>query len=415
MFVTFFATFTFGKYPQSWIETAVEWMASLLSSSMADGPLKDLLIDGVIGGVGGVIVFLPNILILFLFISFMEDTGYMARAAFITDKVMHKIGLHGKSFIPLVMGFGCNVPAIMATRTLENRNDRILTILISPFMSCSARLPVYIIIIGAFFSEHAALILFSMYGIGIFLAVIMARIFKKFIFKSKEAPFVMELPPYRMPVARVIIKHMWSKASQYLKKMGGIILIASIIIWALGYFPKDVDYSKDYDAIILETQKTVDEAKIVNDIQTVDIKTKDILNLELAKKEEHQKYSYIGRIGEAFSPIMEPLGFDWKMSVSLLSGIVAKEVIVSTMGVLYQADGSETYSLEYRLKTAHGLTPLVAFVFMLFILIYFPCLAVIVVVAKETSWKWAAFLAVYTTLMAWLICFVVFNVGVLLL
>lgn len=414
MFVTFYSTFTFGKYPQAWIESSVAWLASIISSSMANGPLKDLLIDGVIGGVGGVIVFLPNILILFLFISFMEDTGYMARAAFITDKVMHKIGLHGKSFIPLVMGFGCNVPAIMATRTLENRNDRLLTILISPFMSCSARLPVYIIIIGAFFSQHAALVLFSIYGIGIFLAVIMARLFKRLIFKSKEAPFVMELPPYRMPVARVIIKHMWSKASQYLKKMGGIILIASIIIWALGYFPKDVNYSKDYDSMILESQRVIEQAKINNDIQRINLSTKDIRELELAKKEEHQKYSYIGRIGEGVSPIMKPLGFDWKMSVSLLSGIVAKEVIVSTMGVLYQVD-DDAFNLETRLKDSEGLNPLIAFVFMLFILIYFPCLAVIVAVAKETSWKWSAFLAVYTTLMAWIICFLVYNIGILLL
>lgn len=414
MFITFYATFTFGKYPQDWIESGVELLASLIRNTMSPGPLKDLLIDGVIGGVGGVIVFLPNILILFLFISFMEDTGYMARAAFITDKIMHKIGLHGKSFIPLVMGFGCNVPAIMATRTLENRNDRLLTILISPFMSCSARLPVYIIIIGAFFPANAALVLFSMYGIGIFLAVIVARIFKKVLFNSQEAPFVMELPPYRMPVARVILKHMWSKASQYLKKMGGMILLASIIIWALGYFPREVDYSKDFDGIINETQVSIENAQLRNDTLVINTKTKDLLDLKLAKSEEHQKFSYIGRIGEAFSPIMKPLGFDWKMSVSLLSGIVAKEVIVSTMGVLYQVDEG-SYSLESRLKESSSLSPLVAFIFMLFILIYFPCLAVIVTVAKETSWKWASFLAVYTTCMAWIVCLIVYNIGILFL
>jgi len=414
MFVTFYATFTFGQYPQAWIESGVAWIGSMLSNYMPAGPLKDLLIDGVVGGVGGVIVFLPNILILFLFISFMEDTGYMARAAFITDRVMHKIGLHGKSFIPLVMGFGCNVPAIMATRTLENRNDRLLTILINPFMSCSARLPIYIVIIGAFFSTNAALVLFSMYGIGIFLAVIIARLFKKVLFKSKEAPFVMELPPYRVPVLKVIISHMWSKASQYLKKMGGIILVASVIIWALGYFPKDVDYSKDYDTLIEDANQDIVQAKIDNNVSLIDMKNKEVLDYNLAKQEEHQMNSYIGRIGQFISPVMKPLGFDWKMSVSLLSGIVAKEVIVSTMGVLYQVDEG-SYDLESRLRDSNVFNSLIAFVFMLFILIYFPCIAVIVTVAKEAGWKWSAFLAVYTTVLAWGICFVVYNIGVLLL
>lgn len=411
MFITFYSTFTFGQYPQSWIEYGVELIGSLISNNMSAGPLKDLLVDGVIGGVGGVIVFLPNILILFLFISFMEDTGYMARAAFITDRVMHKIGLHGKSFIPLVMGFGCNVPAIMATRTLENRNDRLLTMLINPFMSCSARLPIYIVLIGAFFSTKAALILFTLYGTGIFIAVVIARLFKKIIFKSKEAPFVMELPPYRMPVFGVILSHMWSKASQYLKKMGGIILVASIIIWALGYYPQKVEYTKDYDALITQAQS---EINTLSEPSIVALKNKEIIDYNLAKSEEHQKNSYIGKIGNYISPVMKPLGFDWKMSVSLLSGIVAKEVIVSTMGVLYQVDEG-SYDLETRLKDSNVFNSLIAFVFMLFILIYFPCLAVLVTVAKEAGWKWSVFLAFYTTLLAWLISFVVYNIGTLLL
>ncbi len=402
MFITFYCTFYLGEYPKAWIETGIELLGSWITDTMPDGALKDLIVDGIIGGVGGVIVFLPNILLLFLFISFMEDTGYMARAAFITDKVMHKIGLHGKSFIPLIMGFGCNVPAIMATRTLENRNDRILTILINPFMSCSARIPVYILIIGAFFKESAALVLFSIYGIGILIAVIVARIFKKVLFKSEEAPFVMELPPYRMPVPRVIIRHMWAKAYQYLKKMGGTILIASIIIWALGYFPHNVE-SINIAPKITQIGELPDKTLGVADAENISYS-----DIEL--KELQQENSYIGRIGKFICPIMEPLGFDWKMSVSILTGVVAKEVIVSTMGVLYMADG-ETFDLQDRLISSEVFDSLTAFVFMLFILIYFPCIAVLVTVAKEAGWKWALFMAGYTTLLAWCVAFIVNSVG----
>jgi len=402
MFITFYCTFYFGEYPMMWIEKGVELLGQTVSSSMTEGPLKDLLVDGIIGGVGGVIVFLPNILILFLFISFMEDTGYMARAAFITDKVMHKIGLHGKSFIPLIMGFGCNVPAIMATRTLENRNDRLLTMLINPFMSCSARIPIYILIIGAFFKENAALVLFSIYGIGILMAVIVARIFKKLIFKSQEAPFVMELPPYRMPVPKVIVRHMWSKAYQYLKKMGGIILVASVIIWALGYFPRNVEP----EVLAINQVTLVENTEVKEDLNASD---KKIIE-ESKLKEIQQENSYIGRIGKFISPVMEPLGFDWKMSVSILTGVVAKEVIVSTMAVLYQAEAGE-FDLQARLKSSGLFNTLSAYVFMLFILIYFPCIAVLVTVSKEAGWKWALFLAGYTTFLAWLMGFLVYNIG----
>lgn len=417
MFITFYCTFAFGQYPMEWIESGVGAIGNLVSSYMPNGALKDLLVEGVIGGVGGVIVYLPNILILFLFISLMEDTGYMARAAFIVDRVMHKIGLHGKSFIPLIMGFGCNVPAVMATRTLENKNDRILTILISPFMSCSARLPVYIVFIGAFFPTNSALVLFSMYFIGICLAILFAKIFKKVLFKNEEAPFVMELPPYRMPVARVVIKHMWTKASQYLKKMGGIILVASILIWVLGYFPREVNYTQDYDLSISKSESNLKEAISLNDSLRINKEKGNIALLKSSKQEEHQKNSYIGRIGEAVSPVLSPLGFDWKMSVSLMTGVVAKEVIVSTMGVLYQVDASDddAFNLQEKIKTSKSVTPLVAFVFMLFILIYFPCIAVVVAVAKEAGLKWALFLAAYTTIVAWIVSFIVYNIGILLL
>ncbi|MBQ3875068.1 MAG: ferrous iron transport protein B, partial [Bacteroidaceae bacterium] len=259
LFIIFEATFAIGQYPMDWIDAGVSWIGDLVSTHMPDGPLKDLIVDGVICGVGGVVVFLPNILILFFFISLMEDTGYMARAAFLMDKIMHKIGLHGKSFIPLIMGFGCNVPAVMATRTLENRSDRLLTMLIIPFMSCSARLPLYLLLIAAIFPSNQGLMLFVVYLAGMLMAVVMAKIFSKTLFRKKEVPFVMELPPYRIPTAKSTLIHMWEKGKQYLKKMGTVILTASIIIWALGYFPRDTEYSQDYDAIIAQAEANGDD------------------------------------------------------------------------------------------------------------------------------------------------------------
>ncbi|MBI9064605.1 MAG: ferrous iron transport protein B [Marinilabiliaceae bacterium] len=425
MWMMFQTTFKLGEYPMGWIEQGVDLLSVFLQSVVTDGPFKDLLIDGVIGGVGGVIVFLPNILILFFFISFMEDTGYMARAAFIMDKIMHKMGLHGKSFIPLVMGFGCNVPAIMATRTIEDRNNRILTMLINPFMSCSARLPVYILIIGAFFPENAGTVLFSLYGGGILLAVIMARLFKRFIFKHNDVPFVMELPPYRIPTLKNTIRHMWHKGQQYLKKMGGIILVSSIIIWFLGYFPRNVEYSTNYDAAIARVEQNYG-----NKIDTTNEEQQAHLEAEmnqitdsllLAKNSEHQKKTYIGRLGQSIEPAIAPLGFDWKMGVSLVTGIAAKEIVVSTMAVLYQSHEGTNKGQDHLIQRLradkhangeHVFNPLIALSFLVFILIYFPCVAVIAAIKKESgSWKWALFTIGYTTGLAWVMSFIVYQVG----
>jgi len=412
LWLMFQSTFSLGQYPMEWIDSLVSLLSESVSNIMADGPLKDLFVNGVIGGVGGVIIFLPNILILFFFISLMEDTGYMARAAFIMDRIMHKIGLHGRSFIPLIMGFGCNVPAIMSTRTIENRQNRLLTMLINPFMSCSARLPVYVLIISAFFTKRPGLVLFSIYIIGIAVASIVAIIFKKTLFKSKEIPFVMELPPYRIPTVRNTIRHMWHKGEQYLQKMGGVILIASVLIWALGYYPKNIDYSVNYKHEISKIEKE----NPYNKSELID-------NLLSQKHNEQQAKSYIGRIGKFIEPVMRPLGFDWKMSVSILSGVAAKEIVVSTMGVLYQADEDESgNNLVSRLKNEKNedgknqFTPLVAYGFLIFILLYFPCIASVVAISKESGhWKWAIFTMLYTTFLAWFMSLLIYQIGSLLI
>jgi ferrous iron transport protein B len=416
MWLMFQATFTLGSYPMNWINTGVGLLSDWIQSSMSQGALRDLLVDGIIGGVGGVIVFLPNILILFFFISLMEDTGYMARASFIMDKLMHKIGLHGKSFIPLVMGFGCNVPAIMATRTLDNKKDRILTMIITPFMSCSARLPVYVLLISAIFPANQGLVLFSIYLIGIVLAIITALIMKRIAFSKKEVPFVMELPPYRIPTFRNTSLHMWHKGQQYLKKMGNVILVASILIWALGYFPRHIVYATNYDAQI----QNVKSNKQLPDIQKQD----KVKYLEVSKESERQEKSYIGQLGHAIEPVIKPLGFDWKMGVSIITGLAAKEIVVSTMGILYQADlkadeNSGSLKEEIKAQTHNSgelkgqkvFTPLVSFGFMLFVLIYFPCVAVIAAIKKESSWRWASFTMVYTTAIAWLVAFATYQIG----
>ena len=370
LYIMFEGTFVLGDYPMQGIEWLVDQLGNLIRNNMAEGPLKDLLIDGIIGGVGGVIVFLPNILILYFFISILEDSGYMARAAFIMDKIMHRMGLHGKSFIPLIMGFGCNVPAIMATRTIEDRKSRLITMLVNPLMSCSARLPIYLVMIGAFFPNCASFMLLCIYTAGILLAVIMARIFSKFLVKGEDSPFVMELPPYRMPTSKSIMRHTWEKGAQYLKKMGGIIMIASIIIWFLGYYPQH----DAYESVA-----------------------------------EQQKNSYIGQIGKAIEPVIKPLGFDWKLGIGLISGVGAKELVVSTLGVLYADDpDADSVSLAERIP----ITPLVAFCYMLFVLIYFPCIAAIAAIKQESgSWKWALFAACYTTGLAWLVSFAVYQIG----
>ena len=432
VYLMFTATFRVGQYPMDWIDQGVGLLGGFIDSILPSGWLKAMLIDGIIGGVGGVIVFLPNIVILFFFISFMEDTGYMARAAFIMDKLMHKMGLHGKSFIPLIMGFGCNVPAIMATRTIENRNNRLLTILIAPFISCSARLPVYILLIGAFFPDYRGSILFLIYLLGIVVAVISGFILKRIFFQADETPFVMELPPYRIPTIRSILRHMWHKASLYLRKMGGVILVASIIIWALGYFPRKVSYSADYDtrisALSNELKRFLPAGENEPNQQTIHELQNQIRDLAILRKTEHQEKSYIGRLGKLIEPVMKPLGFDWKIGISLLTGVTAKEVVVSTMGVLYHVNennGKSNDKLYEKLVNARYkdgkqkgdkvYSPLVAFSLMLFILIYFPCIAVITAIYRESgSFKWALFTIFYSTSLAWMVSFVVFQVGSLL-
>ena len=368
MYLMFQGTFVLGDYPMQAIEWLVETIGNLIRQHMAEGPLKDMLVDGIIGGVGGVIVFLPNILILYFCISLMEDSGYMARAAFIMDKIMHQMGLHGKSFIPLIMGFGCNVPAVMASRTIENRKSRLITMLITPLMSCSARLPIYLIMVGAFFPRNASLILLCIYAIGIVLAVGMARLFSRFIVKGDDTPFVMELPPYRMPSSKSILRHTWEKGAQYLRKMGGIIMIASMVIWALGYYPNHDAYNS------------------------------------VAEQQEH---SYIGQVGHTIEPLIEPLGFDWKLGIGLLSGVGAKELVVSTLGVLYTNE-EDTSTLSERIP----ITPLAALCYMVFVLIYFPCIATLAAIRQESgSWKWGLFAAVYTTLLAWIVTFALYQIG----
>lgn len=434
MWIMFSVTFLLGSYPMEWIENGVEQLSVFLENSMPAGPLKDLLINGIVSGVGGVIVFLPNILLLFFFISLMEDTGYMSRAVFIMDKLMHKIGLHGKSFIPMLMGFGCNVPAIMATRTLANRNDRLLTMIINPFMSCSARLPVYVLFITAFFSDYQGTLLFLIYAMGIGMAVVSAILFKKTLFRGEDVPFVMELPPYRVPTLKSIVIHMWSKAVHYLKKISGIILVASIIIWVLGYFPHGIEYSKklqeesqiieaEYQTLLttLEDSSEEREALLLKKEQTLE-------NLETGILQQRQENSLIGGLGRFIEPAMAPLGFDWKMSISLLSGLAAKEIVVSTMGVLYQADENvqaHSASLTEKLQTqtyTYGpregkkvFTPLVALSFMVFVLLYFPCIGVLAAIIKESGhWKWGVFTVFYTTGVAWVASFLVFQIGSLL-
>ena len=384
LYVMFQTTFTLGQYPMDWIDAGVSWLGAWLEGVLPAGPLRSMLVDGVVGGVGAVIVFLPQILILYFFISLMEDSGYMARAAFIMDKLMHKMGLHGKSFIPLIMGFGCNVPAVMATRTIESRRSRIITMMVLPFMSCSARLPIYIMIAGTFFAvQYQSAVMISLYAVGIVMAVVVSKILSTLVIKGEDTPFVMELPPYRMPTAKAIARHTWDKGKEYLRKMGGIILVASIIVWALGYFPH---------------------------------------NDELPQQQQ-QEQSYIGRVGKAIEPVFAPQGFNWKLDVSLIAGVGAKEIVASTVGVLYSGDDSfanddtisedtQKYSVLNEKMAAEGITPLSAYAYLLFILLYFPCIATIVAIKNETgSLRWALVAAVYTTAVAWLVSMAVYQIG----
>lgn len=389
----FWATFSVGQYPMDWIEAAVGWLGSLVEQYMPDGPLKDLIGDGIIGGVGGVIVFLPNILILYFCLSFLEDSGYMARAAFIMDKVMHRMGIHGKSFIPLVMGFGCNVPAIMSTRSIESRSSRLITILINPFMSCSARVPIYVLLIGAFFPDHATLAFMSLYILGILVAVLTARMLRRFYFKADETPFVMELPPYRLPTFKASCRHMWAKGEQYLRKMGGVILVASIIVWALNYFPL---HDEQASTPSFEAEQ-IDEGRI-----------------------DTSRDSYLEMAGKAVNPVMEPAGFHWRATVAVLAGIPAKEIVVSSLGVLYTGDEEVAESkLSERIKAPNPVTSkpdftsASALAFMVFVLLYFPCMATLVAIVKETGhWGYGLSSVVYNTAVAWLAAVITYQIAI---
>ncbi len=410
MMLMFWSTFKLGSYPMDWIEMFVGWISSILNSYLPPGPLKDLLIDGIIGGVGGVIVFLPNILILYAFISFMEDSGYMARVAFIMDRIMHKMGLHGKSFIPLIMGFGCNVPAIMSSRIIESQSSRLITILINPFISCSARIPIYVLLVGAFFPDYGTLVFFGLYILGIALAVATSKIMRRFWFKVDETPFVMELPPYRMPSWRSTLNNMWSKAEQYLKKMGGLILVASIIIWALSYFPHYTlqDVPDEFVTEVMEEMPAT----------TVEMMNKTEIE-RLVLNDYQQSHSLIGKLGKFVEPIMQPMDLGWQSCVSLIAGASAKEIVVSTLGVLY-VDGNNDQMLSERLRSPSKITgkmpftPASALAFMVFVLLYFPCIATLSAIARETGhWKYALFSIVYNTSVAWLVAFITYRIALL--
>lgn len=377
MGLMFWCTFSLGAYPQEWIDLLVGWIGAGVNHLMPEGVLRDLVVDGMIGGVGSVIVFLPNIMILYLFISFMEDSGYLARAAFIMDRVMHRAGLHGKSFIPLIMGFGCNVPAIMACRTIESRSSRLITILITPFMSCSARLPVFILLTAAFFPAHGGLVMAGLYLLGVLMAILTARLMRLIFFPVDETPFVMELPPYRIPTWKATLTHMWDKCAQYLKKMGGMILVASIVIWFLSYYPRP--------------------------------------DVEQSAMENRYENSYLGRLGKACSPVFEPLGLDWKAGVSLLSGVAAKEIIVSTIGVLYAEEDTESGALTQKIAASGDFMPASALAFLVFILLYFPCIATIAAIGSEAGWRWAIGGMIYNTLVAWGIAWIFYQIGILLM
>ncbi len=405
MWLLFNIVFTVGEIPQGWIEDAVKGFGDLVSANLAEGELRSLLVDGIIGGVGSVLTFLPSILLLFFGIALLEDTGYMARAAFVMDRIMRAVGLHGKSFIPLLLGFGCSVPAVMGSRTLENKGDRMVTILVSPLMSCSARLPVYTLLIAAFFHESVAgSVLFSIYFLGISLAILMALVFRKWMFPGASEPFIMEMPPYHLPTLRSIAIHMWERSILYLKKAGTLILAASILIWFITNYPANVEYSKDYDAAKVQITEQYDEEA-----------AKPLLaQLDQEQAGEKLALSYAGQFGHFIEPVIKPLGFDWKMGVGLVSAVAAKEVLVSTLATIYSVGDAEenAQSLQEALAADAAFSPLVAFSLMVFTLIYSPCLAVLAVVRRETnSWKWPAFSFVYSTTLAWVMSFVVYQGG----
>ncbi|MBP2650645.1 MAG: der 3 [Firmicutes bacterium] len=475
MWLLFQIVFTIGQYPQGWIEQGVAIFSGLISTYMPDGELKSLVVDGIIGGVGGVLTFLPNILLLFLGIALLEDSGYMARAAFVMDRIMKAVGLHGKAFIPLLVGFGCNVPAIMGTRTLENPRDRLVTILVAPMMSCSARLPIYTLLIAAFFSpELAGTILFAIYLLGVVLAIVMAKLFRKVLFPGETETFVMEMPAYHMPTIRSIVIHMWERSMLYLKKAGTLILAASILVWFMVSYPSDVSYSRDYDQAKVQTEvnysflindevftplhirmveENVDFSKMVDKLKVLDeqgkndpdeIQTKqgkleqanpeiytfaskywalekkrddDIEALDKAQASEKLAGSYAGQFGKIVEPVLKPLGFDWKIGVGLFAAVAAKEVLVSTLGTIYSVGGvgGDSAALGEVLAADPTFSPLVACSLIVFTLLYSPCLAALAVVRRETnSWKWTIFTSVYSTILAWVMAFLIFQIGTLL-
>jgi len=413
----FQVTFTLGAYPMEWIDAGVGLFSGFVGGLLPAGMVKDLIVNGIIAGVGSIIIFLPNILLLFFCIALFEDTGYMSRAAFLMDKIMHLIGLHGKSFIPMLMGFGCNVPAIMATRTLESRKDRILTIMITPFMSCSARLPVYVVLAGTFFAASAGTVIFVLYLLGIGVAILTGRLLRSVLLRGDEAPFVMELPPYRVPMLKSLLIHMWDRSKLFLKKMGGIILVGSIVVWGLSAFPAKVDYSRDYQKEIDRMQSVYAEklagAPPLEAEALKSQRAETIRDLKNAREAEKARKSYIGRIGRLIEPVFDPLGIDWRGSVSLLTGFVAKEIVVSTMGVLYAVDAEDAESEVLRSALQNsGMTALSALSMMIFVLLYVPCLATVAAIAREThSIRWALFNVAYTTVVAWLAAFLVYQGG----
>ncbi len=412
-------TFSLGAYPMDWINSGINLFSTLLVHVLPDNIFKDFLINGVIAGVGSVMIFLPNILILFFCIALFEDTGYMSRAAFLMDKIMHLIGLHGKSFIPMLMGFGCNVPAIMASRTLESEKDRTLTILITPFMSCSARLPVYIILAGAFFGAKAGTVIFGIYLLGIVLSIITGRLFRSTLLRGADAPFVMELPPYRIPMIKSLLIHMWDRSKMFLKKMGGYILAGSVVVWTLTAFPHNISYSKNYDLEIEQVKtyfQTEIEAAQESD-KALLAQKQDVAVAELIteKKAEKAEKSFMGRIGKVVAPIFAPIGIDWRGSVALLTGFVAKEIVVSTMGILYAADEREDSEALKNALLSSGMTPSGALAMMVFVLLYMPCLATLAAIRRETaSLKWMIFSISYSTLLAWGMAFLVYQGGIMI-
>ena len=486
MWVMFYLVINIAEYPKGWLESAFKLLTDFIGANLEDGLLKSLLNDGIIGGVGAVISFIPHIVLLFVSISFLEDTGYMARAAFVIDRVMRGVGLHGKSFIPMLLGFGCNVPSIMGARILDNPRDRMITILVSPFMSCSARLPVYTLLASAFFPpEDAPTILLGIYTLGIVVAVVTAKVLRTYVFKGEAEPFVMEMPPYHMPTLRSVGIHMWERSVMYLKKAGTFILAASILIWFLTSFPQDVEYSQDYDAA--REQVTMTHAQMADEIlvnamlvtEEQQAEANDILGQMLALDEEHKddppaeeeeataeeatqeeaaqepayfeelkaeelypvawalyvnhkaeedeikeldlqqgkekiEQSYAAELGRFIQPVMEPLGFNWRVNIAVIAAVAAKEVMVSTLGTIYaiEASDADSKSLEEFLSTDPDFNPAIGLGLMVFALLYLPCLATMAVLKRETdSWKWFGAVFAYTSILAWVGAYIAVHLG----